>query len=278
MEKAPPRKNQIRWQNCIKHMLLILLCLFALFPIYWMAISSLRPTQDIFSASLFPSAITFDNYRYASKALNIVPMIMNTFLIAFCQSALQLMTGVLAAYSLTRWEFKGSQIIYAFFSLTWLVPFQAIMIPNYISIVQLGLHNSVMGVIMPNMASAFAILSLYPAFKSFPKALIEAAVMDRMSPFGVLFKLILPNLKSAIFSLGILLFINSWNEYFWPALVFNNMDQAPLQIGIRTFMSIETTSWGALMAAAMISSLPILLLYLAIQKQIIQSFVKWGIK
>jgi ABC-type glycerol-3-phosphate transport system permease component len=128
------------------------------------------------------------------------------------------------------------------------------------------------------MASAFAILSLYPAFQSFPKALIEAGMMDKMSAPGVLFKLILPNIKSSIVSLGILLFINSWNEYFWPAMIVSDQGQATLQIGLRSFMSAELTSWGPLMAASVLASLPILVLYLLLQKQVIQSFVKWGIK
>ena len=103
-------------------------------------------------------------------------------------------------------------------------------------------------------------------------------MMDKMSAPGVLFKLILPNIKSSVVSLGILLFINSWNEYFWPAMIVSDQGQATLQIGLRSFMSAELTSWGPLMAAAVLASLPILILYLLLQKQVIQSFVKWGIK
>ena len=101
--------------------------------------------------------------------------------------------------------------------------------------------------------------------------------MDKMSACGVLFKLILPNIKSSIVSLGILLFINSWNDYFWPALIISQ-GQATLKLGLRSFMSAELTSWGPLMAASVLASLPILILYLIIQKQVIPSFVKWGIK
>lgn len=271
-------KRQIHWQNGLKHLLLILLCVFAIFPIYWMVISSFKGQAEIFNNSLLPSSFSADNYAYALEQVDILGMTVNTFFMAISQAVLQLATAIMAAYALTRWKFPGSRVIYTLFALTWLVPIQATMIPNYTTLVNMGFRDSIVGVIIPNMASAFAILSLYPAFKSFPKALIEAGMMDKMSAPGVLFKLILPNIKSSVVSLGILLFINSWNEYFWPAMIVSDQGQATLQIGLRSFMSAELTSWGPLMAAAVLASLPILILYLLLQKQVIQSFVKWGIK
>ena len=271
-------KRQNHWQNGLNHMLLILLCVFAIFPIYWMVISSFKGQTEIFNNSLLPSSFSADNYAYALEQVDILGMTVNTFFMAISQAVLQLATAIMAAYALTRWKFPGSRVIYTLFALTWLVPIQATMIPNYTTLVNMGFRDSIVGVIIPNMASAFAILSLYPAFKSFPKALIEAGMMDKMSAPGVLFKLILPNIKSSVVSLGILLFINSWNEYFWPAMIVSDQGQATLQIGLRSFMSAELTSWGPLMAAAVLASLPILILYLLLQKQVIQSFVKWGIK
>ena len=271
-------KRQIHWQNGLKHLLLILLCVFAIFPIYWMVISSFKGQTEIFNNSLLPSSFSADNYAYALEQVDILGMTVNTFFMAISQAVLQLATAIMAAYALTRWKFPGSRVIYTLFALTWLVPIQATMIPNYTTLVNMGFRDSIVGVIIPNMASAFAILSLYPAFKSFPKALIEAGMMDKMSAPGVLFKLILPNIKSSVVSLGILLFINSWNEYFWPAMIVSDQGQATLQIGLRSFMSAELTSWGPLIAAAVLASLPILILYLLLQKQVIQSFVKWGIK
>ena len=276
-EEPVLRKRRFPVSTGIKHLLLILLCVFSIFPIYWMFISSFKGATEIFNNSLLPQSWSLENYAYALDAIDIGAMTVNTFLMAAGQTVLQLTTAVFAVYALTRWNFPGSKLIYILFSLTWLVPFQATMIPNYTTIVNMGLRDTILGVIVPNMASAFAILSLYPAFKSFPKALIEAGMMDKMSAPGVLFKLILPNMKSSIVSLGILLFITSWNDYFWPSLVISQGAQT-LQLGLRSFMSLEVTSWGPLMAASVLASLPIFVLYLIIQKQVIQSFVKWGIK
>ncbi|MCL1918231.1 MAG: carbohydrate ABC transporter permease [Peptococcaceae bacterium] len=261
-----------------KHALLILLCAFAIFPLYWMVISSLKPLGEIFTPSMFPSAPTLENYTYAVNNVPIFRLTLNTLIIASVQTVAQLVSAVMAAYALTRWEFKGRGLIFTIFSLTWLVPMQAIMIPNYITITSLGLRNTMLGVILPFTASTFAILSLYSALKSFPKALIEAAVMDKLSEFSILTRIVLPNIKPAMVSLGILLFIHGWNEYLWAMLVNTRIDQAPIQIGLQQFLSLERNEWGALMAAATLSSIPIIALYLALQKMIINSFVKWGIK
>jgi ABC-type glycerol-3-phosphate transport system permease component len=246
-----------------------------------MLVSSFKPLSEIFNSSLIIKNPTFDNYVRALESLPILKMIINTFIIAFSEAVLQLFTAILASYALTRWHFKGSGIIMAILSLTWLIPIQAIMIPNYVTISSMGLRNTILGVILPNIVSVFAILSIYTSFKSFPRVLVEAAVMDGLSEKSILFRIILPNIKASLISIGILLFISGWNEYIWAMMVNSNLDQAPIQIGLQSFMNIETyddNSWGILMAASTLSCLPILAIYLVMQKQIINSFVKGGIK
>lgn len=261
-----------------RHALLILLSAFAIFPIYWMISCSFKPEAEILNAALWPQNPTLDNYSYALGAVPIIRLTLNTAVIATLETGLQLVTAVLAAYALIRWEFRGRGIIFALFSLTWLIPFQAIMIPNYITIAGLNLRNTILGVVLPFAASSFAILSIHSAFKSFPRALIEAAVMDNLSEGSILMRIVLPNIKATTVSIGILLFINGWNEYIWAFLVNSSLENAPIQIGLQQFMSGEGNSWGPLMAAATLSSLPIMALYLALQKKIINSFVRWGIK
>ncbi len=264
--------------NIPRHVVLIILCLFAVFPIYWMVVSSFKPLSEILNSSLMVSKPTLSNYIEAAATIKILRLTLNTLLIAVSHAVFQLLTAVMASYALTRWEFKGRGLIMIILSLTWLVPFQAIMIPNYVTIAAMNLRNTIVGVVLPFTASAFAILSIYQAFRSFPKALIEAAVLDGISEPGILFRIIIPNIKATLVSLGILLFINGWNEYIWALLVNANLDQAPIQIGLQSFLALEGNAWGPLMAAATLSSLPILVLYIVLQKQIINSFVKWGIK
>ena len=192
--------------------------------------------------------------------------------------AAQLFTGVLAAYALTRWEFPGRSFVHALLTMTWLVPFQATMIPNYVSLVRLGLRDTVLGIVLPNLASAFAILTLLQSFGAFPKTIFEAAEIDGANSVQTLLRVVLPNLRGAVASLGVILFINCWNEYFWPLLITRDIGKATVQIGLSMFLSSEGNLWGPLMASAMVACLPVLALYLVLQRQIIDSFMKSGIK
>jgi sn-glycerol 3-phosphate transport system permease protein len=261
-----------------KHAVLIALSILAVFPFYWMLNTSFKTPGDIYSTSLLPRHWTFDNYVQAWKAIPMARMMMNSLIVAIGQTAAQLVTSILAAYAFTRWEFRGRQLIYGLISLTWLVPFQVIMIPNYVVISGWGLRNALLGLIIPNIVSAFAVLQLYHTFKSFPKTLIEAARLDGASDWSVLWRTIFPNLRASIASIGVILFISSWNDYFWPLLVTNKPQYSTLQIGLQSFISTDTNMWGPLMAATTMSSLPILILYLLLQRQIIDSFIKGGLR
>ncbi|MGG1518675.1 carbohydrate ABC transporter permease [Paenibacillus oryzisoli] len=261
-----------------KHILLILLSLLAVFPFYWMLNTSFKTAGDIYSTSLLPKHWTFDNYLYAWKAIPMARMMANSLTVAIVQTATQLLTSVLAAFAFTRWQFRGQGIVFALISLTWLVPFQVIMIPNYVVISGWGLRNNLLGLIIPNLVSAFAVLQMYHAFRMFPKTLIEAARLDGASDWSVLWRTVFPNLRATIASTGVLLFISAWNDYFWPLLVTNKPQFSTLQIGLQSFMSTEANQWGPMMAATTMASLPILVIYLALQRHIIDSFLKGGLR
>ena len=269
---------KIRPSQIGKHIILILTSLIFVFPVYWMIASSFKGIGEIFGANLWPTQFSLDNYTYAFNNMPIVQMLKNSFLIAVSQTALQLTTGILAAYALSRFRFPGKTIVSILFSLTWLIPVQSIMIPNYVTVVQMGLKENPLAVILPYGASAFAILNLMQTFNAFPKALVEASKMDGDGELKTLFRIILPNVKSSLASLGILLFISAWNEYMWPMLVMTKLESAPIQIGLRSFVGSDVNMWGSLMAATTISCLPIFVIYLLLQKQVVDSFVKWGIK
>lgn len=264
--------------SIFKHGLLIILVFISIFPLYWMIVSSFKGQGEIFNSSLIPSKLTLENYSYAFEQLPINKMMLNSFIIAGFQTIFQLLTAVLAAYAFLRYEFKFKKIIMIVLSITWLIPIQAIMIPNYITVVGMNLKENALGVIIPHIASTFAILNLIQSFQSFPKALLESARMEGDSDLGILFRIIIPNMGAVLASLGILLFITSWNDYLWPRLILTEMEHAPIQIGLRSFVNSDANQWGSLMAATTISSLPILIIYILFQKKIVNSFVKMGIK
>lgn len=262
----------------LRHGVLALMCIIAIIPLYWMVNSSLKNESEIFTSSFFPKAPTFSNYTYAFSQMPIVRMIFNSFGISILMTLLQLATSLLAAYALVRWRFRGKGLIFSILSLTWLIPFQAIMIPNYVLVNNMGLNDSMLGIMLPFCVSTFAILSLYQSFQSFPSVLIEAACIDGMNDWDILVRLIIPNIKSGIASLGIISFINAWNEYLWPMLITKKMENSPIQIGLKLFVNSDTNMWGSLMSATTVSCLPVLIIYLLLRRHIVDSFIKFGIK
>lgn len=280
--RCSPARRRVAWagrlSSPIGHAVMAVLSIVCVFPIYWMLISSLRPANGIFETTLWPSSPSLRNYADALDAIPVLRMLLNTFAVSVVVTVIQLLTGLLAAYGFVRWRFRFDKLIYGLIALTWLVPFQVVMIPNYLLVVRMGLLDSLTALILPHLASAFAIMLLAQAMRAFPREVIEAARMDGASSWRILWEIITPNLRGTLASLSILIFISTWNEYFWPLLLSRTAENSVIQIGIQMFMTTEGTLWGPLMAASTMASLPVLLIYLVLQRQVVQSFMKSGIR
>ena len=260
------------------HALLIVLSLIAILPLYWMFVTALRPPNEIYSTNLFPANPSFANFERILSGMPILRMIGNTVIVAGLSTVAQLITAVLAAYAFARWRTRWSKVLFSLLTITWLIPAQVVMIPGYLLVTQFGMLDTLAALVIPHAASAFAIIILYQTLRAFPVELIEAAVIDGAGHARILRSVILPNIRPALASLGILLFISSWNDYFWPLLVTRSQESAVIQIGLQMFFTQEGNLWGPLMAASSVASLPILAIYIVLQKQIIESFVTSGIK
>ena len=260
------------------HVVLIVICVVTLFPIYWMAITSLRPANEIFSNSPVPRHVTFKNYTFVWEHIPLARMLANTFVMATLVMLSQVLTSILAAYAFARWRFFGDRLLFLLFVGTWLVPLQVTMIPNYVLLARLGWLNTLAALVAPQMASAFAVILLRQYMRGFPNELLDAARMDGASSWRILWGTVAPNLRAPLSALAILLFISAWNEYFWPLLVIRKLENSVIQVGLQLFLTQEGDLWGPLMAAATLSSLPIFLLYVLLQRQVIDAFVRSGLK
>ncbi|MCV9999654.1 carbohydrate ABC transporter permease [Pararhizobium sp. YC-54] len=260
------------------HGVMIILSLICLLPVYWMIVSSLRPANALLDGAFWPSTITLENYSYALRAIPIGSMLVNTVIVSVAVTAFQLLTGLLAAYAFVRYRFAFDKLIYALMAVTWLTPLQVVMIPNYLLVARLGMLDSLTALILPHFASALAVMLFTQSMRTFPKEVLEAARMDGAGGWRILWEVIVPNLQGMIASLTILIFISTWNEYFWPLLLSRTPANSVIQIGIQMFMTAEGTEWGPLMAASTMASLPILIFYVLLQRQVVQSFMKSGIR
>lgn len=260
------------------HALMLSLSLVAVFPVLWMVMSSLKPENEILSVRPWPLAPSLDNYVFVLTQIPMLRMLANTTVVAGATAVLQVVTGLLAAYAFVRWRFRLSKVAHGLISLSWLVPFQIVMIPNYVLASRLGLLDTLSGLVIPNAAAAFAVLLLHNAMRSFPREVVEAARMDGAGSWRILWEVVVPNLRATIAAVAILAFISAWNEYFWPLLLSRRMENSVVQMGLQMFMTQEGNLWGPLMAAATLASLPVLAIYLILQRQVIDAFMKSGIR
>jgi sn-glycerol 3-phosphate transport system permease protein len=185
----------------------------------------------------------------------------------------------LAGFAFVYYDFPHKEKIFNVFLLTFFVPVTAVIMPNYLLISKLGLMNSVWGVMLPQMADGMGIFLMRQAMRTIPKGLIEAAKLDKAKAFTVLMKIVIPLITPSVTAIGIVFFIDSWNEYFWPLLILTDKTSYTLPLALQMFISAEGGSkWGSAMAVATLASLPPLILYLMCQRFIMNTFMQSGMK
>ena len=272
--RAQPRAG--RAGRLSKRVVLIATAAVVAAPLVWMVLAVFRPSSAVF-ASWVPLPPRLENITSALSALPWGQLLLHTVVVAVGVSAGQLLTGLLAAYGVSCWRFPGRRLVLLLVIGSWLVPFQVTVLPNYVLLARLGLVNSVVGVIVPQLALPFAVLMLRQHLADFPSELLEAARVDGLSSWRVLWRVVVPNLAPALAALEILLFIGAWNEYLWPLVVYNSPDSV-LQVGIRDMLNVNSPNYGALLAAAGLSILPLLILYLILQRRVVDAFVRSGLR
>ena len=228
---------------------------------------------------LIPKNPTLDNFKYLSESLPIVKITFNTFFIASITTLVRLTISFFAAYALTFFKFAGKRLLYFALISTIFIPFTVIMIPNYLMMSDYKLLNNNWGVILPQLADATGIFLLVQTMRQVPKPIIEAAKIDNISDLQIIKGIIFPITRHAVFSTGIWYFITTWNEYVWPRLILNKVENYTLPIAIQNFISAEGgTNFTVAMAVTVITIIFPLGLYLIFQKYIIGSFTSSGIK
>lgn len=253
------------------------IALFSVFPVYWMFATALRAPEDALDQTLLPWPLSFENFSYVWATVPIGNMLVNTFVMSLILATAQLFIAILAAYGFAVWDFVGSKVLMFLFIGSWLVPFQVTMIPNYLLVSHIGLLGTVGGVVVPQLAGAFAVLLMIQHMRGFPRELLEAAHLDGRSSWSTLWTVVIPNMKPALAALGIMGFISAWNEYLWPTLIMRQGD-ALIQVGVRSFLADEGNNWGATMTAAGLACVPVLLIYIFLQRYVVDAFVRSGLK
>lgn len=266
--------------NVIYNVFMILLCLIIIFPFVWTFSAAFKTDAQIYKdnpINVLPNPFTVENFQKLYGVYDINNMLFNGLYLAILIPFLSMLVSSMAAFALARIKFKGSNVIFLLFISTMMIPGYVTLIPNFAIMVKLGLLNSHMAIILRSAlcGSATSIFLFRQYFLSIPKDLENAAIIDGCSWAGVFFKIVLPNSKPVISSVIILSFRSTWNAYLWPSLVLQQEKLWTWTLGLKVLSGFET-SQGVLMAGAVISLLPILVIYVIFQKYFVNSQVGSG--
>ncbi len=261
--------------------LLALPAIAQFFPLFYLLCISFKVGGEViqYPPRLLPNALPLVNYQEAMHQAPLGRFLLNSLVVAGAITFLQVLTAILAAYALARLEFRGKGWVLGFIVATMMVPGEVTIIPNYFTMARLDWLNSYQALIVPFAASGFGIFLLYQFFRTIPKELEEAALMDGASRLRFLFQFVVPLSMPAIVAFAIYAFVSAWNQYLWPLVVTQSTEMQTAQIGIGMFRSQnESTSWGVIMAATAVLIAPTILLFVATQKQFVRGITMSGLK
>ncbi|MCK9899934.1 ABC transporter permease [Parafrankia colletiae] len=262
-----------------RHTVLALAAFAMLFPLLWALSGSFKPGTDVYSSSPFPVPGTLENYRYALHEFPIGRLLLNTFITAIGVTALHLAAGVLAAWSFVRFAHRGQGVLLAAVTVALVVPPQTLIIPHFLMITEVGLRDTFVGLVVPQLSHcALAVLLLREHTRSIPPTLIAAASLDGASPFETLRHIVLPLLRPALGAVGIVVFITTWNEYLWPSLAAPSPEHTTIQMGLQLFETSEGPEHGPMLAAAMLATVPVIVAYLLASRRIADAFLQAGLR
>jgi len=273
--------KRVRHSRMLATAVLLIPALLQMFPLFYVLTLAFKTKTEVFKFPpvLMPEHLHMTNF---ADALDMAPLgrfLLNSLIAASLITALQIFTGLLAAYALARLEFRGRPVALGLILATMMIPGEITIIPNYLTVARLDWINTYFALIVPFAASGFGIFMLYQFMRTIPKELEEAAYLDGCSRIRFLFQFIVPLSMPALISFGVYAFVNSWNQYLWPLVVTQTTDMQTVQIGIGMFRSQnESQSWGVIMAATCILISPTIALFIATQRQFIRGMTSSGLK
>lgn len=262
------------------YVILILGVLWVILPFIWMILTAFKPAKEVLSMPLrwIPSSWQWQNFSDALKSVPFRTYLFNSLFVAVCVTLGEIFTTILAAYAFVYIPFKFKNVLFIILVATMMVPSDILMIPNYVTLSNLGWINSYKALVLPWCASIFSIFLLRQQFSGVPSSYYKSAKMDGCSDLRYLFTILVPMSMPTIVSIGILKFISCWNSYMWPLIVTNSKDMRTLPVALAVFSTEAGTRYHILMAFSLMMVAPIIILYIFMQKYIIKGISKSGLK
>lgn len=266
--------------RALVYALLFVLAVTMLFPFFWTLSASLKDNNAVLATppQLWPSTLHWDNYTAVGQTLDVGRLLLNSMVVAFTATALQLVTCSMAAYAFARMHFIGRQSLFLVYLATIMIPAQVTIMPLFMLARLLHMTNTYAGLILPSITSAFGVFLLRQFFLTLPRELEEAAFLDGASHWTIYWRISLPLARSSLAALAIFAFMGSWNSFLWPLLIIDDPNLMTLPLGISTLQGQYSTAWNQIMAGSVISIVPILVVYLVAQRQFVRGIALSGLK
>ncbi len=261
---------------------IVVLALIFIVPILWMYLTAFRTESDArtIPVSLVPDTLTLDAFRFifVDAENPVLLWVLNSFVAATLHSILVVAVSSMAAYALARMQFRGRTLLFVILIATLFVPGFVFFMPNYLMMDILSWTDTVWALVVPGAAGAFGVFFLRQFFLSIPRELEETALIDGANQWTIFVRIILPLSKPALVTLALLAFLGNWNDFIWPIFVLFSPERLTLSPGLATLQGALSTNYPVVMAGATIASVPVLILYVVLQRYIIEGVATSGIK
>ena len=251
-------------------------------PLLWTLALSLKANSELMrdTGAVFSGPYTLENYRAILQGSSVLRWLTNSLIVALGTTTGVLILCSLAGYAFARLEFPGRRLLFLIVLLGLAIPEQAVILPRHQLFADLGLHNSYAGLILPGLVGPFGVFFMTQYFRAIPKDIEEAAMLDGASRFTVFTRVLLPLTLPAQATLGVFTFLGAWNDYWWPLISATRSERFTLTVGLASSQMnyAQTSGLGFLMAQAVFASVPILIVYMIFQKQIIQAMAGTAVR
>lgn len=255
------------------YVFLIIISFFSIFPFLWMIIGSTNTSIDILSGKMTFGSHLAENFKILFTKYNMSQVLLNSIKVSVITVIAILLVTSMAAYGFQMFRSKGKEKIYGFFMLTMMIPFATLMIPLFKIIVGMNLLNSHFAIILVSTASVFMIFFFRQSFSNYPMEVIQAARVDGASEGKIFFRIFMPSMKSTFFAAAIYSFMTSWNAYMWPLIVLRTNEKRTTPLLLSYMSSAYNPEYGVIMLAIVISTLPVIIIFFAFQKQFVQGMI-----
>jgi multiple sugar transport system permease protein len=258
----------------------IVIGLVMLTPFVWMLSASLKLNRDVFTFPIqwIPAEPRWQNYVDIWTKIPLALFVWNTAKITIAVTILQLLTSSFAAYAFAKLRFPGRDALFLGYIATIAMPWQVYMVPQFLLMRELGLHNTHMALILLQAFTAFGVFLMRQFYQSIPDELCEAARIDGMNEYQIWWRIMLPLSKPALSTLTIFTFVSTWNDFLGPLIYLTKTELKTIQFGLRMFISQYSAEYGLIMAASMVSLIPVLLIFLVLQRFFVEGIATSGLK